>query len=305
MLGHLLFLLYINDLPNISKKLKFYLFADDTNIYLESDDPTKLEKIMNKELEKLHEWLCINRLSLNITKTNFVIFHSINKPKKPITILINKEAIDEVKHIKYLGVLTDSQLTFKYHIDELNKKVSREIGILYKLRPFVTSKVLCNVYYAIIYPFLLYGIMIWGNTSLTLLNPIHILQKKFVRMATYKDGYPLVPGPLSHTPPLFHKLGLLNIFDIFKLQLGKLVFESTNGIGPSNNVLKFIRVSETHCHNTRYADEGNLYINSVRTTRFGLKGLQFEGAKLWAAISTDIKNSQTKKSFISRFKNIC
>ena len=79
---------------------------------------------MNKELEKLHEWLCINRLSLNITKTNFVIFHSINKQKKPITILINKEAIDEVKHIKYLGVLIDSQLTFKYHTDELNKKAS-------------------------------------------------------------------------------------------------------------------------------------------------------------------------------------
>ena len=79
---------------------------------------------MNKELEKLHEWLCINRFSLNITKTNFVIFHSINKPKKPITILINIEAIDEVKHIKYLGVLIDSQLTFKYHIDELNKKAS-------------------------------------------------------------------------------------------------------------------------------------------------------------------------------------
>ena len=78
-----------------------------------------------------------------------------------------------------------------------------------------------------------------------------------------------------------------------------------NGIGPSN-VSKFIRVSETHCHNTRYADQGNLYINSVRTTRFGLKGLQFEGAKLWAAISTDIKNSQTKLSLsFLGLKNIC
>ena len=96
--------------PISQKKLKFYLFADDTNIYFESDDLKKLEKTMNKELEKLHEWLCINRLSLNISKTNFVIFHSNNKPTVPVTILINNEAIDEVKHVKYLGVLIDSQL---------------------------------------------------------------------------------------------------------------------------------------------------------------------------------------------------
>ena len=79
-LGPILFLLYINDLPNISDKLKFFLFADDTNIYLESSNLSYLEKIMNKELEKLYDWLCINRLSLNVSKTNFVIFHAPNKP---------------------------------------------------------------------------------------------------------------------------------------------------------------------------------------------------------------------------------
>ena len=77
-LGPILFLLYINDLPNISKHLKFFLFADDTNIYLEDSSLNALEKVMNKELKKLYEWLYINRLSLNITKTNFVIFHAIN-----------------------------------------------------------------------------------------------------------------------------------------------------------------------------------------------------------------------------------
>ena len=137
-LGPLLFLIYINDLPNISNKLKFYLFADDSNIYLESDDLINLEKIMNKELVKLYEWLSINRLSLNISKTNFVIFAPINKRKATVTILINKVAIDEVQHVKYLGVLIDSQLTSKYHIEEMNKKVSRAISVLYKLRPFVT-----------------------------------------------------------------------------------------------------------------------------------------------------------------------
>ena len=119
--GPLLFLLYINDLPNISSKLNFFLFADDTNIYFECKDLRNLEKIMNFELKKLYEWLCINRLSLNISKTKFVIFHVPNKPKYPITILINNNAIDEVKYIKYLGVTLDAQLSIKYHIDELSK----------------------------------------------------------------------------------------------------------------------------------------------------------------------------------------
>ena len=82
---------------------------------------------MNKELKKLHEWLCINRLSLNISKTNFVLFCPINKPKTPITIMINKKAIGETKNVKYLSVLIDAQLTFKYHMAELSKKISRSI----------------------------------------------------------------------------------------------------------------------------------------------------------------------------------
>ena len=297
-LGPLLFLIYINDLPNISKKLKFYLFADDTNIYFESHDLKSLEKIMNKELEKLFEWLCINRLSLNVSKTNFIIFSAINKPKTLVTILINKEAIDEVTHVKYLGILIDSQLTFKQHINELSKKIARAIGILYKLRPFVSTSILLNVYHAIIYPFLLYGISVWGNACNTFLEPILILQKRFVRMATYNDCYPVTPGPLVHTPPLFYMLKLLTVFDIYKVQLGKLIYESINSIGPTNKIVIYTRANEIHSHNTRYAKNGNFYVNSVRTTRFGLKGLQMEGKNLWEKLPNSIKECQTKKSFI-------
>ena len=257
---------------------------------------------MNKELIKLHEWLCINRLSLNIAKTNFVIFHPRNKPKLLVTLLINKNAIDEVNCVKYLGILIDSKLTFRSHIDELNKKVSRAIGVLYKIRPFVTSTILSSIYYAIIYPFLLYGIIIWGNVGATLLNPILILQKKSVCTATFNDGFHILPGPLAHTPPLFHKLNLLNIFKIFELQLGKLVYESINGLGPTNDVINFFLTSDIHCYYTRRSSQHRIYRKWVRTTRYGLNSLEIEGAKLWDYIPDEIKYSISKTSFIARFK---
>ena len=82
-LGPLLFLIYINDLPNISEKLSFFLFADDTNIYYESTDLKELQITVNDELKKLSLWLNINRLALNVSKTNFVIFRSPQKKIKP------------------------------------------------------------------------------------------------------------------------------------------------------------------------------------------------------------------------------
>ena len=88
----------INDLPNVSKILNFYLFADDTNIYYESNSLTELEKSVNRELDKLYLWLNVHRLSLNIDNTNYIIFHPFNKPlKQQITIKINKKAIQEKK----------------------------------------------------------------------------------------------------------------------------------------------------------------------------------------------------------------
>ena len=296
-LGPILFLLYINDLPNVSNKLNFFLFADDTNIYLDGQNLSILELTLNKELKKLYEWLCVNRLSLNISKTNFVIFHAKNKVKTPINLFINKKAIDEVNSVRYLGILLDSKLTFKGHIDEISKKVSGGIGVLYKLRPYVTTKTLINVYYAIIYPFLLYGVVIWGSTSKKLLEPIHIMQKKFVRLATFNDRFPHTHGPLVHSPPLFRRLKILNIYDIFKLQLGNLVYDTIHNQGPLKNILRYQQVSNIHNYHTRQASQGNIYRDYVRTTQFGLKSLTTAGGILWNSIPPDIKNSSSKYSF--------
>ena len=137
----LLFLIYINDLPNISKKLKFFLFADDTNIYYEDKNTKTIQQVVNTELKKMVEWLNTNRLALNISKTNFVIFSPSNKPKRKVIILLNKKALEEKEYVKYLGVLQDSTLSFRHHISTLNKKISRPIGVMHKIKYFVDEQI--------------------------------------------------------------------------------------------------------------------------------------------------------------------
>ena len=148
----------------------------------------KLEKTINKELQKLYLWLNVNCLSLNIDKTNYIIFHPYNKPmKEHITIKINKKAIKEKEFIKYLGVFIDSTLSWKHQISTISKKISQSIGIMYKLRPFLPLKVMRNVYYSLIYSHIIYAIEAWGSACKAELNKILTLQKRAMRLMTYND----------------------------------------------------------------------------------------------------------------------
>jgi len=294
-LGPLLFLIYINDLPNISQVLKFYLFADDTNIFFESPNLADLQNTVNVELKKLSEWLKANKLSLNISKTNFVIFSSINKPLTPVTILIDKKAIAQEEYVKYLGVLIDSKLTFKFHVKSLCKKVSRTIGVMYKLRPLVTQDILIKVYFALVYPFLLYAIHVWGNTFTNTLSSIFKLQKKIVRMITYNDFVDYRTGSLIHAEPLFLKLNILTLSDIFKLQISKFIFDCVNCNGPSQFHSYFSSVPSFH--NTAAFRNQHLQVPDARTTTYGIKSIKYTGARIWNLIPLRIRICPSKIYF--------
>ena len=310
-MGPLLFLVYINDLPNISKILDFYLFADDTNIYLEDDSLQNLEKKINKELHSLYLWLSVNRLSLNIDKTNFVIFHPFNKPLKyNVTIKINKKAICEKKFIKYLGVLIDSTLSWNHHVFQLSKKLSRAVGILYKLRPFVNAKIMKSVYYALFYSHVVYAIEVWGSANETILTTIAILQKRIIRLITYKDQFPLIPGPLIHSSPLFGELGILKIKDVFVLQISKFIHKCVNSNIIGNFDKWFILNFEVHSHRTRsnynyskMSYTNNLFIPFGRTTNYGLKLIKVSGPKIWNNLPLDLRNIKSFSNFKNSIKN--
>ena len=309
-LGPLLFLIYINDLPNISNKLNFYLFADDTHIYHECKSLQELEIVTNRELKKLSFWLNINRLSLNIEKTNYMIFHPYNKPvKRNVTILINKKAISEKDSLKYLGVVIDSTLSWKQHITAISKKISRSIGIMYKIRSYLPLQIMKNLYYSLIYSHIVYAIEVWGSAFKTDIAKILVLQKRALRLMTFSDKFLAVPGPLAASNPIFSHLKILKVTDIFKLQITKFVFKCINQLTPNNFHDWFKMNASVHGYRTRYNYDinKNLFHNrislySVRTSNYGLKQMRFNGAKIWNSLPQHIMNAHSLASFGKSFK---
>ena len=151
--------------------------------------------------------------------------------KQRITIKINKKAIDENESIKYLGVLIDSTLSWKQHILNISKKISRAIGIMYELRPFLPLKVMRNVYHSFEYSHIIYAIEAGGPAFKTELENIFVLQKRAMRLMTFNNAYPTVYGP---SDPTFAKLETLKMTDVYKYQVSKFIFKCINKIAPTN-----------------------------------------------------------------------
>ena len=113
-----------------------------------------IEKTVNTELRKVHRWLIINKLALSVEKSNFVLFHSASRvPSRTIKIKIGNKRIAEEKYVKFLGVLVDSTLSWKPHIQELTKKLTKITGIFYKLRYFISISQFVMLYNALVFLF--------------------------------------------------------------------------------------------------------------------------------------------------------
>ena len=295
-LGPLLFLIYINDLPNASKKLNFYLFADDTNIYCESSDLPNLIKVVNKELRSVKKWLDANKLSLNIDKTNCIIFHSssVNIPSDSI-IKIGKKHVKRIKFVKFLGLLLDEHLSWKYHLSELSKKLARTCGIFFKIRNSLPLDVLLCLYNALFMSFLQYGLIVWGQTYESYIDPIFKLQKKAVRAISFQPR-------LSHTLPIFKDLKLLTLSEIFELRLLTFVYDSVNKTSPSCFHNFFLFSSSVHQYSTRQASQGDLFLFRKNSLRYGLRSIQYLGTKLWNSLPMELRNTPSKISFKKQLK---
>ena len=138
------------------------MYADDTTLYCNINQDIGEEDI-NAELLKLWEWLCANKLSLNIAKTKYMVFHTNKRNVIYPNLKVNNNNIERVAQFNFLGVILHSHMPWNKHINHISMKIAKSIGILYRLRNVYPESVLITIYNTLILPHVHYCLLLWGS----------------------------------------------------------------------------------------------------------------------------------------------
>ena len=292
-LGPLLFLIYINDLHRSIINSKVFHFADDTGLLFSSKSLKKINTKINQDLSNLFHWLRANKISLNAKKTELVIFKSpnkkmnkMNKDNNPLPKVLNfrigGHRIIPKSSTEYLGVILDEHLTFKNHINKLKPKLSRAVGMLSKIRHFVSPTTLKNIYHAIFNSHLLYGIQVWIQGNNEAKNSIQILQNKALRLINFK-------GYRETVNPLFKSSEILKVQDQNTLNNCLFVHDYFSNKLPEAFESFVTPIQESHIHNTRSSRNNNLKITASSTYKYGTKSIKSSCEHDWNSMQSITK----------------
>ena len=283
-MGPLLFLIYINDLHQAIKFCTTRHFADDTNLLINNNSLKQIKKHLNFDLSQLCKWLKANRISLNSSKTELIIFKNIKKqinydPK----IKINGKKLIPSNSVKYLGIILDPNLNWSHHVDSLSTKLARATGMLAKTRHYVSDTTLRSIYFGIFSSLLTYGSQIWGQYSNKHVSRLQKLQHKAIRIINFGDYRESVG-------PLYHKSKILKLCDHVKLQNFVFVHNSLNDNLPLPLRNTFQVVADINSYNTRASDQHKIALPKVRTLYYGLNSIKYRSAAHWNLLVNDFPN---------------
>ena len=215
-LGPLLFWIYINDLCSMCKHTIPILFADDTNLFSGGKDIRTLENNINNELLNISLGLKVNKLSLNIKNTHYMVICRRKGLDVDVKLLIDGESIDEVQKTKFLGIIIDNKLSWKYHIDHISGKIARGIGMIIQAREYLNKQGLLSLYYSFIYPYLTYCCHILGSTYKSRLRRLIILQNKAVKIIAHARLR-------ASCDPIYKKLNTMKLENINTYLIGRFM----------------------------------------------------------------------------------
>ena len=218
-LGPLLFIIYINDIPNISTIAKFILYADDANIIITGDNIAEIESKFKDLSEALSTWVSSNGLLLNSKKTNYMIFaKNKNNSFDKFIPKLNNIPIARKNVARFLGVLVDDRLSWSNHIAAIKSKMSKYIGILYKLKGILPQKARETIFHSFVQSQLNYCSLIWGTSAKSHIESLFVTQKKAMRalmpgftISHFTNENGTTP---THTKPAFTSFSILTVQNI-------------------------------------------------------------------------------------------
>ena len=225
-LGPLLFLIYINDLPS-STKLKTVIYADDTNLLIKGPEIKALIADLNKELEKVSDFFKANQLKLNAKKTKIVCFQKKNRSinTEVAQVVLNGERLKFEDSARFLGLTIDSNLNWNEHCKNVANTISRNNSIINRAKKLLPPKSLQLLYNSFIQPHLQYGIIAWGGCKNQNKKRIINIQKRTIRTLS-KSYYS------SHTEPRMKQMGILKLDDLYKQQNLSCVYDCLHKNAP-------------------------------------------------------------------------
>jgi len=292
-LGPLLFIIYMNDLPDNLTNASSILFADDTTLYDHNSNIDILYANMIINLQRLTDWFRANKLSLNLSKTYYMLFTNSRLTNiNLIDIQIGDEVVKRTSHVKFLGIIIDDQLKWDKHINAASKRITSAFYAINSAKHVLNRKHLKTLYYALVYPHIIYGITLWGHTYQVHLSKIIILQKKIVRVISNSEYN-------AHTEPLFKTLQIIRIADIYKLQVVKFVFSFINHCLPISLMDLFTTIGNPEFHYTRQVKTYRLKLPKARTTA-STRSIANMGPKIWNLVPAHMYFNKDQLRFVSR-----
>lgn len=295
-LGPLLFLIYINDLASSCNHLLPILFADDTNLVASHQNFKSLIQCVNAELSIVSKWFEVNKLTLNVSKCNFMVFSNINRnyDTEDAAVFINGQQIPQVSSTKFLGVMVDCNLTWNDHINLVCSRSMKTVGILRKVLPFIHPTSHLTLYYSLLFPYLNYCNIVWAATFSSYTSKLLLIQKRFLRMISHSNYY-------EPSAPLFRQYSLLTMEKLNIYQTCLFIFKVLNHkqslpVSLSN---LFNLFSDSHSYQTRHRD--NFVLPYCRTSKHQCC-ITFRGPQLWNSLPQSLKIIKSLTSFKKMLK---
>lgn len=285
--GAKLFNIYINSAESVIEHASVNMFADDTMIYLITNDIKKGEKQMNDELNNFEKWLSTMKLKTNVEKTKYMIINE--KKKENIKLKMNDEEIKRIKSMKYLGVIIDEKLEFKEHYDYIYKKMAKKVGFLGRISRKLAIETKIIIYKTIIAPHLDYCSTILYLMNDEQMNKLQKIQNRAMRIILKMNRY-------TNRKFMLETLQWQSVKQRLTFNTLIMIHKINNDLTPKYLKENLKCVNETSKYNTRNKNEFRLPMYKKAKTQ---NNIFYKGVKQYNELNKEIKDEKR----IHIFKN--